>query len=251
LSGDSSWKQHINNSYAVINFSGASIGAKRWTPAYKEILTHSRLDSTAKLADAINKSKNPPEVFISASAVGYYGNTGDEELDEDSRPAVDFLARLCTDWESKALEAKAVCRVVAVRLGVVLSPDGGALKRMLLPFKLGFGGPIGSGMQWMPWIHIDDVVNLYIWLLENPTVSGAVNAVSPQIVRQKDFARILGKVLKRPAILPLPEIVLKAMMGEAAILAIGGQKAVPKKIIGSGFDFTYPDLQMALTDLLR
>ncbi len=251
LGSDSGWNKHIDNSYAVVNFSGASIGAGRWTKAYKEILTNSRLDSTAKLADAIKEAKSPPDVFISASAVGYYGNSGDLELDEDSQHADDFLARLCAGWESNALEAEAVSRVVTVRLGVVLSPDGGALKRMLLPFKLGLGGPIGNGMQWMPWIHIDDVINLYVWLLENPAVSGAVNAVSPGIVRQKDFAEIFGKMLKRPAFLPLPEIILKAMMGEAATLATGGQKAIPKKILDFGFDFAFPDLQMALRDLFR
>lgn len=248
---DNGWKKHIDNSYAVINFSGASIGAGRWTKAYKKVLINSRLDSTGRLVEAIKEAKNPPEVFISTSAVGYYGNTGDKELNEDSQPSDDFLARLCVDWESKAKEAETVCRIVTPRLGAVLSSSGGALKRMLLPFKLGLGGPIGTGMQWFPWIHIGDVINLYVWLLENTEVPGTVNAVSPGIVRQKDFARVFGNVLKRPAFLPLPGLMLKAMMGEAASLATDGQKAVPEKLIAFGFDFAYPDLQKALRDLLK
>ncbi len=248
---DSGWKEHIDNSFAVINFSGASIGAGRWTEAYKKVLIGSRLETTGRLVEAINEAASPPEAFISASAVGYYGNMGDKELDEDSPPADDFLARLCVGWESEARRAEAVCRVVMPRLGVVLSSKGGALDRMLLPFRLGLGGPIGSGKQWLPWIHIGDVVKLHVWLLENAAATGAVNAVSPGIIRQREFAKILGKVLRRPALLPLPEIALKAIMGEAAILATGGQKAVPKKLIDSRFNFAFPDLLDALRDLLK
>jgi len=241
----------IDGTDAVINLNGRSIAEGRWNSAVKEELRSSRLDSTRTLVHAMSSSENPPRLLINASAVGYYGNRGDEELDEDSAIGGGFLAELSDDWEKAALAARSErARVVLLRLGVVVAREG-ALGKMLTPFKLGLGGPIGSGRQFWPWIGIEDVCGIIQFILGHKEIEGPVNAVSPQEIRCSEFARTLGKVLSRPTFMPLPAFAARLALGEMAdSLLLASQRVRPKVLEDCGYAFRNPTLEKAIRSAL-
>jgi uncharacterized protein (TIGR01777 family) len=247
------WARALDGVDAVINLAGAPLVGPRWSPARKAALVASRVEPTRSLVAAIERAAARPRVLISASAVGYYGPHGDDVLTEDSPAGHDFLASICVQWENAALGAEALgTRVVTIRTGLPLSAEGGALKPMLLPFRLGLGGPFGSGSQYWPWIHADDWSGLVEFLLAQPTVSGAVNLTAPTPVTNATFARTLGKVLRRPAIVPAPRMALRAALGEVAdALLLSGQRAEPKRALALGYTFAYSNLETALRQILR
>jgi uncharacterized protein len=233
---------------AVVNLNGASIGGGRWTPKRKTILRGSRVDSTRVLVDALSHLRQPPRVFVCASATGYYGNRGDELLTETSGYGNDFLAILCRAWEGEAARAASSgMRTVIARFGVVLSAEGGALPRMLTPFKLGAGGRLGSGKQWMSWIALEDVVRVLRAAIDDARWNGAVNLVSPEPVRNSEFTRVLASVLHRPAIFPAPALALRLALGEMAdALLLSSQRVQPECLQQYGFAFRYENLEAAL-----
>jgi uncharacterized protein (TIGR01777 family) len=239
----------VSEADAVIHLAGENLFAKRWNARQKQLLWSSRYDATRKLASFVAARK--PACFLSASAVGYYGASDDAELDESSPHGRDFLADLCRDWESATEEAaEAGVRTAIVRIGVVLGPDGGALAKMLPPFKLGLGGPLGNGKQWVSWIHVDDLASLFVFLLEHPKASGAFNGTAPQPVRMKELAAALGRALHRPAIFPVPAPILRAALGEVADIMLTGQRVVPRRAREAGFEFRFPDVDSALRDVV-
>ncbi|MFZ5595724.1 MAG: TIGR01777 family oxidoreductase [Bacillota bacterium] len=246
------WREALEGAGAVVNLAGESIASRRWNRRQKDRIVNSRVLGTRMLVDAIAGLKQKPEVLISSSAVGYYGWTGDGEITESAGPGRDFLSSVCVDWEREALRAESAdLRVVLLRTGIVLAKDGGSLPRMLLPFRLFAGGPMGSGKQWMPWIHRDDLLSLIVFLMENERARGPVNAVAPEPVRNRDFCRALAGMLRRPCRLWVPGPVLKIILGEmAAPLLLNGQRAVPAKSLELGFDFRYGDLKSALGAIL-
>jgi uncharacterized protein len=237
---------------AVVNLNGASIGGGRWTSARKKILCTSRVDSTRFLVDSIAHLKQKPRVFVSASAVGYYGNRDDEILTESSASGNDFLAEVCRDWEAEALRAQSSgIRTVITRFGVILSSNGGALTQMLTPFKLGMGGRLGSGQQWMSWIALDDVVGILRSALSNEQVSGPVNVVAPNPVQNSEFTRVLASVLHRPAIFPAPAFALRLAIGEMAdALLLSSQRVHSERPPSATYAFQYENLEPALHAIL-
>lgn len=243
----------IEEANAVVNLAGESIGTKRWTPARKKQILESRVQSTFALVSAINAAGKKPSVMVSTSAIGIYDHTKEAVYDESSGTGSDFLAEVCTMWEREARKAEqADVRLAIVRFGIVLGESGGALQRMLLPFKLFAGGPLGSGKQWMQWIHIDDVVGIIRFALENENVSGVLNATSPNQVTNKEFSKVLGKVLRRPSLMPAPAFALRIMLGEMAdTLLLNGQRVLPKRTRELGYSFQYPDLELALRNILK
>ena len=244
------WAGALDGADAVVNLAGEGIADRRWTAARKEALASSRLLSTRSLVAAITRQGNPPKVFVNGSGVGYYGNRGDEIVTESTPAGLDFLANLCVAWEREAEQASVVTRVAIVRSGLVLHPDGGALGKMLLPFKLGIAGRLGSGRQFMPWIHLADWVGLVGWLLETTEARGAFNAVAPAPVTNAEFTHALGGVLHRPTVIPGPAFALNVMVGELAESLLTGQRAIPARAQEMGFQFRFPDVHRALRDLL-
>lgn len=235
---------------AVVHLAGEPV-AGRWTKAKRRAIHMSRVQSTKELVEAIGGAQRRPAVLVSASAIGYYGVRGDEELSEESGAGNDFLATVCLDWEKEANVAKKHgVRTVVLRSGIVLGTDGGALPRLLLPAKLGLGGPLGPGKQWWSWIHIDDLVRLIEYVVHHD-VSGPLNATAPTPVRQKEFAATLGRVLKRPAFLPAPAVALKAVLGGFSIELLGSKRVLPIRALSFGFEFRFVDLEAALNDLLK
>ncbi len=253
-SGDSAWSKEISGAEAIIHLAGEGIFDKRWTAEIKHRLVESRLATTRLFVEAIAQADTKPRVFISASAVGYYGDRHDAPTDESTPPASDFLADLCVRWEQEAQEARKYgVRVAHPRLGIVLAESGGALGRMLPVFKAFLGMPLGSGKQWFPWVHIDDVVRGICFPLENTTLEGAYNLAAPEPVRMEEFCMELGNVLHRPSWSPMrvPEFALKLALGEAALSLIGGVKIIPKKLLDLNFEFRYNKVAPALDQLLR
>lgn len=245
------WKEYIDNSYAVIHLAGANLFNRRWSKKYKRIITDSRIKSTQNLVKAISEVQNKPEVLICSSAVGFYGNSGDKTLTEDSVPGNDFLADLCFQWEKTAEEVESFgVRRVSIRSGIVLSKNDGVFKKISLVFKLFAGGIIGSGNQWIPWIHINDIVNIYLFSLYN-NINGAVNAVSPNPVRMKEFADEMGKTLKRPLFIKVPEFLLKIILGETAEAALSSLRVIPQKLNNQNFKFQFENFSSSLRDLLK
>jgi uncharacterized protein (TIGR01777 family) len=242
------WAAALDGADAVINLAGESIAARRWTDAQKKRILDSRLLATRSLTTAIASLSRPPAVFLSGSAVGYYGSLGDEPAAEDRSPGDDFLARVCVEWEGQAQSAASSrTRVVCVRTGLVLDRRQGALPKMLPPFWFGAGGPVGSGRQYWPWIHLADWVGLVRFAIETPAVSGAVNLTAPNPVTNRDFAKALGRALHRPALIPTPGFALKLLLGEMAqALLLSGQRAIPARAEQLGFRFSYRDLDSAL-----
>jgi uncharacterized protein (TIGR01777 family) len=250
------WMDAVADCDAVIHLAGENIFAHRWSDTFKALLRDSRIKGTEHIVQALARkpttAAGSPKVLVNASAIGYYGPRGDEELDEDSSRGNDFLAQLCVDWESAALSARdRGVRVAIVRVGVVLDKAGGALAKMLTPFKLGAGGPVGSGKQWMSWIHIDDLTDLFIFAAENAAASGPLNGTAPQPVTNKDFGKALGRVLGRPSFMPTPTFALRVMLGEVAEVISTGQRVLPRKPLALGFTFKFPEIEAALRDVLR
>jgi uncharacterized protein len=238
---------------AVVNLAGASIASGRWNAARKAQLRSSRVDATRQLVGALGRLNPSPKVLVSAAATGYYGNRGEEVLTEASAPGDDFLAGLARDWEAEAARAEALgMRVARLRFGVILAKRGGALPQMMLPFRLGAGGRIGSGRQWMSWLTLDDAVAMIRFALENEAARGALNAMAPQAVRNAEFTRALAKALHRPAIFPAPAFALRLALGEMAdALLLSSQRAVPQKLQQLGYRFVHPELAGALEEVLR
>jgi uncharacterized protein (TIGR01777 family) len=236
---------------AVVNLAGENLAGGRWTAARKHEFVASRIGMTKHLLNWIDRQDSAPVVLVSGSAIGWYGATGDEELDEDADLGNDFSAHLCRDWEAEAIKAEALgVRVCRVRTGIVLGADGGALKQMLLPFRLGIGGRMGSGRQWMSWVAREDIVALIRWLVDNGGARGAYNGTAPAPVTNAEFARTLGAALRRPALLPMPAFALKILFGEMADILLTGQRVVPKRATAEGFKFKHPDLAPALAAIL-
>jgi uncharacterized protein len=246
------WASALEGADAALNLAGASIGDARWTKERKALILDSRINATRSLAAAIGGLGKPPSVFVSSSAQGYYGDRGDEELTEESAPSRDFLAGVCVRWEAEARTAADKCRVVTLRTGIVLASDGGALPRMLLPFRLGAGGPFGSGRQFMSWIHIDDWVGIVMLAIADPHVHGPVNLGSPAPVRNREFAAALGRALHRPSLVPTPALALRLALGEMAQpLLLSSIRMVPAAALASGYRFRHPEAAHALEALLR
>ncbi len=240
----------VDGADAVVNLAGETI-AQRWTDSAKARIVASRAEAAEKVGAALRAAKAKPAVLVNASAVGFYGNRGDEELDEASPAGAGFLAETCLAWEEAARRAAPEeVRLVLPRIGLVLGEEGGALSKMLLPFRLGLGGPLGSGRQWMPWIHRADLVSLLLAALDDPRYEGPVVAAAPNPVTMKEFAATLGKVLRRPAFAPAPAFAIRAAMGEMAALVLEGQRALPAKALALGFRFRFERLEPALADLL-
>lgn len=234
---------------AVVHLAGEPLG-QRWTPETKRRMRDSRVEGTRQLVQALGTVSRRPRVLVSASAIGYYGSRGDEMLEETAKPGDDFLAQLCQDWEAAAAEAgKLGIRVVTLRSGLVLAPSG-TLARMLPPFKLGFGGQLGSGRQWMSWIHLEDAVRLIRFAIEDEALSGAVNGTAPNPVRNSQWTRTLARVLRRPALFPVPEKALRLVFGEMAELLLVSQRVVPAAAEAAGYQFAFPELGQALKNLL-
>lgn len=246
------WAPAVDGADAVVNLAGESIGAGRWTPERRRAIRDSRVLATRSLVAAIQQSARPPGVLVSASGQNYYGDRGEEELTEESAPGSDFLAQVCLDWESEALQAAPLTRVVLLRTALVLHDKEGALPRMLLPFRLFGGGPLGSGRQFMSWIHLRDWVGLANMALTDNRAVGPVNVGSPVPVRNAEFAAALGKVLGRPSWVPAPRFALKAALGEMAdALLLGSTRMRPVRALELRYRFAFPDLEPALRDLLR
>jgi|SRR6185295_5202779 len=247
---DDSLANGVLDADAVIHLAGENLFAKRWSAKQKQLLRTSRTEPTQKLAGLVAKRK--PRCFISASAVGYYGPSVTARFDETSPHGQDFLAGICVDWEAATSAASdAGVRTSVVRTGVVLGRGGGALSKMLPPFRLGLGGPLGSGKQWMSWIHIDDLSSLYLFLMENPQATGPFNATAPQPVTMKTFASSLGRALHRPAVFPVPGLALRLALGEVADILLTGQHVEPRRAREAGFKFQFTDVDSALADIVR
>lgn len=236
---------------AVINLAGEGIAAKRWSAARKRVLTESRVNLTRRLVEEMGRLKTAPAVLVSGSAVGYYGDQGDAIVTENTTPVDEFTHRLCRDWEKAAQAAEALgTRVCLSRTGLVVGSGGGFLGQMLPMFRLGLGGRLGNGRQYMPWVHRNDIVQALIWLLENDSASGPWNIVSPQPVTNAEFTRTLAAALHRPTFLPVPALALKVLLGEMSRLLLTGQRATPTKLQDAGFRFRFSQLSEAFTDVL-
>jgi uncharacterized protein len=233
---------------AVVNLAGEPI-AQRWTTAVKERIRSSRVERTDRLVQAMGAADPSPRVLVSASAAGYYGDRGADELDESASPGDDFLASLCVDWERAADQAVGA-RVVKIRTGAVLDRSGGALQKMLPPFRAGLGGPIAGGRQYMPWIALDDIVGLYLRALDDDSWTGPINASAPNPVTNGEFVKALGRALKRPAVVPVPGFALKLMFGEMASVLVVSQRMVPRRALELGYEFRFGDLDDALRAVL-
>lgn len=238
---------------ALIHLAGASIAGHRWTKAWKRELRDSRVAATHHLTTSLRRLERPPQIVIAASAIGFYGNRGDEELNESSLQGTDFLAQLTANWEKESARgAEFGARVVILRFGVILAKHGGALPRMALPFRLGVGGRIASGRQWISWITLEDAVGMIRFALGTNLLSGPANAVSPNPTRNAEFSAALGRVLRRPAIFPTPSFALRLALGEMAdALLLSSQRVYPTKLERLGYRFIYPDLEPALAALLK
>ncbi|HEY81498.1 MAG TPA: TIGR01777 family protein [Anaerolineae bacterium] len=251
------WAHLAEGADAIVNLAGESIAGAgaipaRWTAARKRRILESRLNATRAVVEAIDQARAKPKVLVQGSAVGYYGGRVDDvALDEDAAPGDDFLAEVAVQWEaaSAPVEAMGVRRALA-RTGLVLSATGGSLPPTLLPFKLFLGGPLGHGLQWWPWIHIRDEVRALVFLITEPRAAGPFNLTAPNPVTNRAFARVLGKVMRRPSLLPAPAFLLRLALGEMADLLLKGQRALPKRLLELGFEFEYPHLEGALRDLL-
>ncbi|MEA5625354.1 TIGR01777 family oxidoreductase [Nostoc sp. UHCC 0251] len=245
-----SWQSVIASCDGVVNLAGEPIGEGRWTPERKQEILNSRKLGTQKIVEAITNANPKPTVLINASAIGYYGTSETAIFDETSLAGNDFLAQVCQAWEAEAKKVKdAGVRLVILRFGIVLG-NGGALGKMIPPFKLFAGGPIGSGRQWFSWIHVDDLVNLILQALTKPEIEGVYNATAPNPVRMADLSQTLGRVMNRPSWLPVPAFAIEALLGDGAIVVLEGQQVLPKRTVETGFEYKYTNLQSALTQIL-
>jgi len=246
------WKSKLENSDAVVHLAGINLFSKRWSEGFKREVIESRETSTQNLVGSIKSCTHKPEIFISASGIGYYGDCSDRILDEKSPKGSDFLADVCKVWERESQKAGEYgVRNVQIRTGLVLSTEDGALKQMLPPFKCFIGGPLGNGKQWASWLHIDDIVGIYLHAIDCKELIGAVNAASPNPIKMKEFAKTLGRVLKRPSFFSVPKFVLKIVVGEAAEVVTASQRIDIKKLLNSGYHFKFTELDKAFEDLLK
>jgi uncharacterized protein len=237
---------------AVIHLAGEPVAAARWTEEQKRRIRDSRVNGSRNLVAGMRAAPRIPKILISASAVGFYGDRGDEILNESSDHGSGFLSEVCLDWEAEAVRARELgVRVALVRIGVALSPSGGALEKMLLPFKLGLGGRLGDGRQWFPWIHIEDIAGIFLHALMSPAVDGPINGVAPGIVTNEEFTRELAAALNRPVFFPVPQLALRVLMGEMAEVVTASQRVVPQIALDTGYRFKYPNLRPALESLLK
>lgn len=246
-------EKNFNDVDAIVHLAGESITHKRWSPQQKLIIATSRIKGTQHLSKIVTEFKNPPKIFLSASAIGFYGDRGDELLDETSKPGSGFLSATCQEWEKATrLTENSGIRVIHLRTGIVLGKQGGALSQMLAPFKWGLGGKLGNGKQWMSWISLVDEIRAIEFLLNTPTLSGPFNLVSPHPVTNQEFTKTLGQVLRRPTIFPIPSFLLKIMFGEMAKATfLASAKVLPKKLMEAGFEFNHPTLKEALQEILK
>jgi len=244
------WRDAVASADVVVNLAGASIAGKRWSPEYKKLLRDSRIESTRAIVEAMRDSSRPGGALLNMSAVGYYGDGGDRVLTEADLPGAGFMAALCVDWETEACLAREFgARVVLLRTGIVLG-EGGALAKMLPPFRLGIGGPLGSGRQWMSWIHREDAASMIAWAAQDASISGPLNVTAPNPVTMKEFASTLGRVLRRPGIFPVPGLALRLLLGEFADALLTGQRVLPKAAESNGFTWRYPTLETALRNII-
>lgn len=245
-----SWQDAIAGCDGVVNLAGAALADERWTPERKQEIINSRVKLTENIVSAIVNANPKPTVLVNASAVGYYGTSETATFDETSPSGEDFLAEVCQRWEAAANKVKdSETRLVIIRIGIVMGM-GGALEKMLTPFKLFAGGPLGDGNQWFSWVHRDDLVNLIIHSLTHPEIEGVFNGTAPNPVRMKEFCQSLGQVINRPSWLPVPAFALEAILGDAAKLVLEGQQVLPKKTQQTGFEYKYPQLEPALREIL-
>jgi len=252
-SGD--WMDAVADCDAVIHLAGENIFARRWNADFKKLLYDSRILSTQHIVEALRRkpirADGRAKVLVNASAIGFYGPRSDEELTEDSPPGSDFLAKLCLDWEQAARAAESAgVRVAMVRVGVVLDKEGGALAKLLTPFKLGAGGAVGSGRQWMSWIHHADLIGLFLLALDGAEAKGPINGTAANPLMNRDFGKTLGRVLHRPSFVWTPALALRTLLGEAAMLVTTGQRVLPKRALELGYSFQYPTLEAALAQIL-
>lgn len=244
------WMHEIDGCQAVVNLAGRPVFAKRWNGVEKTVVRNSRVFSTWNVVKAIEKASVKPSVLVSTSAVGYYGDVPERELTEASPAGKDFMAQLCADWEAAARGAEPLgVRVAIIRVGVVLDRYEGALKQMLFPFKLGLGGPVGMGQRWMSWIHVQDLVALYLLALDNPAIQGPLNGTAPEPVRNWTFSKELASALGRPCLFPVPPFALQAMFGEVSQVVLSSQRAFPKAAEQAGFTFKYKTCREAMRAL--
>ena len=246
------WQTAISGCDAVVNLAGEPIAEERWSPTQKQKILESRQLGTKNIVAAITEAEVKPSVLINASAIGYYGTSETATFDENSPAGNDFLAQVCQKWEAEAQKVtEAGVRLVILRIGIVLGQDGGALAKMLTPFKLFAGGPIGDGKQWFSWIHLDDLVNLILEALKRPDLEGAFNATAPNPVNMKELCDTLGRIMHRPSWLPVPGFALEFLLGEGAQVVLEGQQVLPTKTEAAGFQYQYSDLKSALTEILK
>jgi uncharacterized protein (TIGR01777 family) len=246
-SGD--WQGAVSGCDGVVNLAGEPI-SERWTPAHKQSILNSRKLGTRKIVEAISQANPKPQVLVNSSAIGYYGTSETATFDETSPPGNDFLAQVCQEWESEAEKVKSAgVRLVILRTGIVLGL-GGAIAKMLMPFKLFAGGPVGTGRQWFSWIHRDDLVNLIIQALTQPTIEGTFNATAPNPVRMSELSTTMGQVLNRPSWLPVPAFALEVLLGDGAQVVLEGQQVLPKRTQSIGFQYQYPTVRQALEQVL-
>lgn len=246
------WAAAVDGAHAVIHLGAANLFEKRWNTAFKREIVDSRVSGTRGIVNAIVAAQRKPEVLISASAVGYYGPRQSELLDETAAPGDDFQARVCKLWEAEAVKAEPLgVRVVRLRSGVVLQPGEGALAQLMLPFKFFVGGPVLPGTQWLSWIHLADEVGIILGALEDSAISGSLNATAPQPATNAEFARTLGRVMRRPSLFPVPGFAVRLVVGEVASAVTNGQYVVPKKALDHGYTFQFPTVELALRDLLQ
>lgn len=243
--------QALDGIAGVIHLAGAPLFGKRWDDTYKREILESRVQGTERIVTALGQLQQKPEVLVCASAVGYYGARDDTPLTEEASPGSDFLSQVCLDWEAAAAKVSEFgVRRVSTRLGIVMDPKEGALAQMLPPFQAFGGGPLGTGSQWFSWVHVEDVVGIILWALDNPQVEGTINATAPNPLRMADFCRTLGEVIRRPSWLPVPKFALELLLGEAAQVLVEGQKVIPQKATQGGYTFLYPTAERALKNLL-
>ncbi|MEM7052695.1 MAG: TIGR01777 family oxidoreductase [Acidobacteriota bacterium] len=246
------WKEEVDGADGIVHLAGENVADGRWTAAKKRRLRDSRIESSRAVMAAVEAVETKPSFLLQSSAVGFYGDSGEVEIDETSPPGDDFLADLSVEWEATTAAAEDLgVRRAILRTGIVLARDGGALPKMALPYKLGFGGPVGSGRQYVPWIHLADEVAAIRFLIEHPTASGPFNLTAPSPVTNAELGATLARVLRRPNLVPAPAFALRAVFGEMARLLLGGQKAFPRALEGLGFEFQFGDLESALRDLLK
>lgn len=241
------WRKEVDGADAIVNLAGEPVVGKRWTDEQKSRILGSRVNATKAIVAAIEQASMRPSVLMNASAVGYYGDVESGDVTESHPKGSGFLGDLCAQWEEAALKAERLgARVVCLRIGIVLEKDGGALSKMIPPFQMFMGGPLGSGRQWVPWVHREDLIHIILFALENKNLSGPVNATSPEPVTMKEFCSALGKAMHRPSWAPVPAFVLRILLGESSKVLLTGQRAVPQKLRASGYTFRYPRLDEAL-----